>query len=317
MTNERHVSKCDETEIFKMLTIEPGMDMSSPEVQRAAIQTLEGGGLIYLPQGGFELSDRERELISNTTNILTQVPDVENGKPTIIFDPENGHIKKYHYAQIHGKMVRAQIKDTARSDLEAIMARYGQWTESVITQLFPSYRQGLDRKRVTYRPFARNSTQALHIDSSYGYPTQGRSMLRVFTNINPVDRLRIWQLGEPFEPFVQRFLPDVHVSGPSWFAALLARLGIVDGVKTKYDQYIAALRALGMRDKEYQASAPRKLMEFPAGSSWIAITDLVLHGAISGQHSLDQTFYLPVEAMNDPSRSPLRILERLTGEVLA
>jgi len=316
MINEQHVSKSDETEILKMLTIEPGMDMSSPEVQRAAIQTLEGGGLIYLPQGGFELSERERELISNTANILTQVPDVENGKPTIIFDPKNGHIKKYHYAQIHGKMVRAQIKDSARADLEAIMARYGQWTESVINQLFPGYRQTLDRKRVTYRPFARNSTQALHIDSSYGYPTQGRSMLRVFTNINPADRLRIWQLGEPFEPFVQRFLPGVHVKGPSWFSKLLAQLGIVDGVKTKYDQYIAALRALGMRDKEYQTTAPRKLMEFPAGSSWIAITDLVLHGAISGQHSLDQTFYLPVEAMNDPARSPLRILERLTGEAL-
>jgi len=316
MINEQHVSKSDETEILKMLTIEPGMDMSSPEVQRSAIQTLEEGGLIYLPKGGFELSERERELISNTANILTQVPDVENGKPTIIFDPKNGHIKKYHYAQIHGKMVRAQIKDTLRVDLEAIMARYGQWTESVITQLFPSYRQSLDRKRVTYRPFARNSTQALHIDSSYGYPTQGRSMLRVFTNINPADRLRIWQLGEPFEPFVQRFLPGVHVKSPSWFSKLLAQLGIVDGVKTKYDQYIAALRALGMRDKEYQTTAPRQLMEFPAGSSWIAITDLVLHGAISGQHSLDRTFYLPVEAMNDPARSPLRILERLTGEAL-
>jgi hypothetical protein len=316
MINEQHVSKSDETEILKMFSIEPGMNMSSPEVQRAAIQTLEGGGLIYLPKGGFELSERERELISDTANILTRVPDVENGKPTIIFDPKNGHIKKYHFAQIHGKMVRAQIKDAAYRDLEAIMARYGQWTENIITQLFPSYRQALDRKRVTYRPFARNSTQALHIDSSYGYPTQGKSMLRVFTNINPVGRLRVWQLGEPFEPFVQRFLSGVHVKGPSWFSKLLAQLGIVDGVKTKYDQYIAALRALGMRDKEYQSSAPRQLMEFPAGASWIAITDLVLHGAISGQHSLDQTFYLPVEAMNDPARSPLRILERLTGEAL-
>ena len=316
MMNEEPVARSKETGTAEILTIEPGTDLSAAEVQRMAIQTLESGGLIYLPQGGFELSERERSLISDTANILTRVPDVENGKPTIIFDPESGRIKKYHYAQIQGKMMRAQIKDSARPDLEAIMARYGQWTEHVITQLFPSYRQALDRKRITYRPFPRNSTQALHIDSSYGYPTQGRSMLRVFTNINPVDRLRIWQLGEPFEPFVERFLPDVKVSGPSWFSTLLARFGIIDGVKTQYDQYIAALRSLGMRDKEYQASAPRRLMEFPAGSSWIAITDLVLHGAISGQHSLDQTFYLPVEAMNDPSRSPLRILERLTGDVL-
>lgn len=316
MINEEHISKSEETEILKMLTIEPGVDLSVPELQRMAIETLEGGGVIYLPKGGFELSERERELISDTANILTQVPDVENGKPTIIFDPARGRIKKYHYAQVHGKMVRAQIKDAACPDIEAIMARYGKWTENVITQLFPTYQQALDRKRVTYRPFSRNSTQALHIDSSYGYPTQGRSMLRIFTNINPVNKLRIWQLGEPFEPFAQRFLPFVQVSEPSWFSSILARLGIVDGVKTKYDQYIAALRTLGMRDKEYQESAPRKLMEFPAGSSWITITDLVLHGAISGQHSLDQTFYLPVEAMSDPSRSPLRILERLTGKTL-
>ena len=316
MVNKEHVAVCEEAEILKMLTIEPGADLSAPELRREAIETLEGGGVIYLPRSGFELSERERELIADTANILTREPDVQDGRPTIIFDPARGRIKKYHYAQVRGKMMRAQVRDSARPDIEAIMARYGKWTEDVINQLLPSYQETLDRKRVTYRPFARNSTQSLHIDSSYGYPTQGRGMLRVFSNINPANRVRIWQLGEPFEPFVRRFLPSVRLSKPSWVSSILARLGIVDGTKTKYDRYVAALRALGIRDKEYQRTAPRRVMEFPVGSSWIAITDLVLHGAISGQHSLDRTFYLPVEAMNDPSRSSLRILERLTGEAL-
>ena len=316
MASSEHISMGEEAETAKVLTIEPGADLSAPEVRRMAIETLEGGGVIHLPQGGFELSGRERELVSDTSKILTREPDVEDGRPTIIFDPARGHIKKYHYAQVRGKMMRAQVRDTARSDVEAMMARYGRWAESMITELFPSYQGSLDRKRVTYRPFARSNIQSLHIDSSYGYPTQGRSMLRVFTNINPVSRPRIWQLGEPFEPFVRRFLPSVRLSKPTWISSILVRLGIVDGTKTKYDQYIAALRALGMRDKEYQRMAPHRVMEFPPGSSWIAITDLVLHGAVSGQHSLDQTFYLPVEAMNDPSHSSLRILERLTGETL-
>jgi hypothetical protein len=316
MANQAPVSVSEEGGTVKMLTIEPDADRSSPEVRRAAIETLEGGGVIYLPRSGFELSGQERELISDTNRILTRAPDVEDGRPTIIFDPARGRIKKYHYAQVRGKMMRAQVRNTARPDLEAIMMRYGQWAESVITQLFPGYQGALDRKRVTYRPFPRNSTQARHIDSSYGYPTQGRGMLRIFSNIHPTVRPRIWQLGEPFEPFVRRFLPAVHLTGPSWIASLLARLGIVDGPKTPYDQTIAALRGLGMRDKEYQRTAPQRVIEFPPGSSWIAITDLVLHGAMSGQHSLDQTFYLPVEAMNDPSRSSLRILERLTGKAL-
>lgn len=309
-------SVIEQTEILTVLTIEPETDLSGAELQRQAIETLEGGGVIHLPRSGFTLSERERELISNPANVLTHVPDVEDGRPTIIFDPARGHIKKYHYAQVRGKMMRAQVKDSARPDLQAAMVRYGKWTESVIDQLFPSYGKALERKRVTYRPFPRNSTQSLHIDSSYGYPTQGRCMLRVFSNINPVNRPRVWQLGEPFEPFVNRFLPSVRLRKPSWLSSILARVGIVDGAKTKYDQYIAALRALGIHDKEYQRTAPRTIMEFPAGSSWIAITDLVLHGAMSGQHSLDQTFYLPPGAMNDPSRSSLRILERMTGLTL-
>ncbi len=318
MKNTEHISANEEAGIVKILTIEPGTDGSDPEVRRTAIETLEGGGVIYLPKSGFELSERERELISDTGKILTRKPDYEDGRPTIIFDPARGHIKKYHYVKVRGKMwmMRAKIRDTARPDLDAIMGRYGEWAEGVIAKLFPDYQGALDRKRVTYRPFPRNNTQSLHIDSSYGYPTQGRGMLRVFSNIHPTIRPRIWQLGEPFESFVRRFLPSVHLSGQSWISSILARFGIVDGAKTKYDQYIAALRALGMHDKKYQKTAPRRIIEFPPGSSWIAITDLVVHGAMSGQHSLDQTFYLPVEAMKDPSHSSLRILERLTGEIL-
>ena len=119
-----HISICEEAETVKMLTIEPGTDLSAPEVRHTAIETLEGGGVIYLPRSGFELSERERELISDTANILTREPDVQDGRPTIIFDPARGRIKKYHYAQVRGKMMRAQVRDSARADIEAIMTRY-------------------------------------------------------------------------------------------------------------------------------------------------------------------------------------------------
>lgn len=41
MVNEEHVSVC-EAETVKMLTIEPGADLSTPEMRRIAIETLEG-----------------------------------------------------------------------------------------------------------------------------------------------------------------------------------------------------------------------------------------------------------------------------------
>jgi hypothetical protein len=66
-------------------------------------------------------------------------------------------------------------------------------------------------------------------------------------------------------------------------------------------------------DTAYQSAAPQLPFDFPPGSTWMAFTDQVSHAAMSGQHQLEQTFLLPVDAMLDPERSPLRILERLKG----
>ena len=48
----------------------------------------------------------------------------------------------------------------------------------------------------------------------------------------------------------------------------------------------------------------------------MAFTDQVSHAAMAGQFQLEQTFLLPIDAMLDPQRSPLRILERLIGRPL-
>jgi hypothetical protein len=69
-------------------------------------------------------------------------------------------------------------------------------------------------------------------------------------------------------------------------------------------------------DTEYQVAAPQSRFEFPPGSTWMAFTDQVSHAAMAGQFQLEQTFLLPIDAMLDPQRSPLRILERLVGRRL-
>jgi hypothetical protein len=42
----------------------------------------------------------------------------------------------------------------------------------------------------------------------------------------------------------------------------------------------------------------------------------VSHAAMAGQYQLEQTFLLPVDAMLDGERSPLRVLERLKERAL-
>jgi hypothetical protein len=293
-----------------------GVDLAAAEVRHEALETLEQGGVLWLPGGGFALEAAERELIADLGNFLVDEPEVGNGRPTIIYEPTRRRIARFNFAFAGKRLVRAVIKPTALPDLERMMARFSAWAGDLLATLAPAYPPAMDVDRVTYRPNQRHAVQPLHVDSAYGYPTQGRAMLRIFCNIDPLRRPRVWHIGEPFEAFARRFLPAAHPETPGWTSSLFARLGVVGGAKTPYDLLLAELRRLGKRSEEYQRTAPRRILEFQPGDCWIALTDLVLHGAISGQHSLDQTYFVPPTAMRDPSRSSLRILERLSGRRL-
>jgi hypothetical protein len=311
------VERAATAEILRLDTTR--LDLSAPAVRAAALETLESGGLVLLLGSRFALTTAERDLIANTRHIVRGIDDadIRDGKPTIIYEPWRGRIKRRRYAHARGRFARTDIAPAVRRPLESMMARFSTWATDLIAELFPSYPAALTQDRVTYRPHERNATQALHVDSSYGYPTEGRGMFRLFTNVDPSGRPRVWQVGEPFESFARRFVPGIRLREPGPIESLLSRIRIRRGRRTLYDDVIAELRLLGKRDREYQRTAPREIVTFPSGSSWLAITDLVPHGAVSGRHSLDQTFFLPATGMVDPHRSSLYILERLIGRQLA
>jgi hypothetical protein len=288
-----------------LLEIESGADLGAAATRAVVLDGVESGRIVLLRDISFELTPRERDLIQDTAVILPGQKERESriGRPTLILDPASGTIE------------RTKIQGEARREVEAMMRRFSAWAENMVATLLPTYSASLQRDRVTYRPCERSIPQGMHVDSSYGRPTRGRGMLRLFTNINVTGRPRVWQVGEPFEPFVQRFLPRTRRRSTfgTW---LLHRIGITRGRQTAFDRLMADIRRLAKSDAVYQQTGPREIIEFPSGASWLVITDLAVHGAISGQHSLDQTYFLPVTTMRDPARSSLRILERLTGRAL-
>jgi hypothetical protein len=154
----------------------------------------------------------------------------------------------------------------------------------------------------------RKDDRRLHIDAFPSWPTQGWRILRVFSNVHPTGTARLWQVGEPFEAFVARFLPWVPPFRPG-VAWLLERLRITRGRRTPYDHLMLALHDLAKGDEAYQRSAPRVDVAFPSGSTWMAYTDRVLHAVRAGQYLFEQTFHLPVTAMREPHQAPLGILE--------
>jgi hypothetical protein len=268
--------------------------------QTAALHALEDGQVLVLPRLGFTLEPAERAFL--TAGAL------DDSRKNVSFDPASG--------TAHGTAFTGD--ELAR--LSAMLDRYGRQTESLIRGLFPGYGPHLTRARTSFRPAEiagrayapRKDDKRLHVDAFPTRPMRGRRILRVFTNIAPDGTPREWRVGEPFADYAARFLPRARpgLPGQGW---VMARLGLTKGVRSRYDFLMLGLHDAGKLDAEYQASAPMAALSFAPGTTWLCLTDAVLHAAMAGRFALEQTFHIPVEAMAAPDKAPLRVLERLAG----
>lgn len=69
-------------------------------------------------------------------------------------------------------------------------------------------------------------------------------------------------------------------------------------------------------DMDYQKNGRQWQLDLQPGTTWMVFSDQTPHAAMSGQYMLEQTFLLDVESQKNPGLSPLRVLERLTGQSL-
>jgi len=268
-----------------------------------AMQALEQGRVLLFRALRFPLSPDEQRLLS---------PECA--------DPKSKNVS-YDFGKDEIRGTRLQ--DGARQDLTAMMRRFATRARDFASRLLPAYAKHLEMGRTSYRPVeirgrpssGTKDDSRLHVDAFASSPVQGRRILRLFANVNPLQQVRVWQLGEPFEKFAPRLLPQIRLPWPG-SAWLLRQLRVTKRRRTPYDHVMLGLHDRGKRDSNYQRTAPREEVNFPAGAVWMFFSDRVLHAALSGQYALEQTFYLPVEAMADQRDSPLRILENYYGRAL-
>ena len=275
-----------------------------PASRSRAAEVLESGGLIFLPQTPFRLNNSEQVLVDPAV----LAPKSKN----VSLDPATGEVGG------------TSLEGEAKTGMGAMIARYSAFAEGLIGELLPGYSAALQRRRTSFRPGAvetrslspRKDDRRLHVDAFPSSPVQGRRILRVFSNVDPMGRDRVWEVGEEdFESFAASL--KGRLQGRSELTrALLQTLRVTRGRRTAYDQAMLELHDIAKLDDAWQSAAPRSRIAFPSGSSWIVYTDASLHAALSGQHAFEQTYLLPVEAMYHPERSPLRALERVTGRAM-
>lgn len=271
--------------------------------QHRALTKLENGSVLYFPDLPFMMAEDEKAFLT---------PEFA--------DPSSKNIS--YYAARNKLWGVRRLTDEERNRMKSMLHRFSQHSLTLIKNLLPDYHQSLIQGRTSFRPVQvsdrktsyRKDDKRLHVDAFPSSPNQGKRIIRVFCNINPSED-RVWRLGEPFANVAKRFAPSIPKPFPG-SAALLEFLNITKSRRSLYDHYMLNIHDRMKEDEQYQQTVQQQEVRFPPASTWIVQTDHVSHAAMRGQHLLEQTFYLPVDAMRDPELSPLRILEKVTGKTL-
>jgi hypothetical protein len=274
----------------------------APAVTAEMTSALENGSVVMLPGLAFALSADERKLLD----------------PRIL-----GKAKNVSYTPATKKLGGTVCTGAEAETLRALIARYSSCAHQQMLALFPHYEKTLKVGRTSMRPAEiagrktswRSDDSRLHVDAFPTLPTYGERIIRVFCNVNPYGKPRVWRLGEPFEDVARRFLPGIKPPFPG-SAQVLHWLHLTKKLRSPYDHYMLQLHDAMKSNTEYQQSVGQTPIEFVPGTTWITFSDSVSHAALAGQHQFEQTFNLPVTAMLDVNKSPLRILERLTARPL-
>ena len=271
--------------------------------RQQAIGAMESGQVLFFPQLPFVLRAEENELLS---------PALSNGRAkNISLDPR-------------GKLKHIDVTPAQHELLQAMMERFARDSVGLVSNLFPGYAAKLERARTSYRPVeiagrtyspVKDDTR-LHVDAFPTRPMRGRRILRLFANINPNGKPRLWHVGEPFADMAAKILPKVR-EPIALTPFMLAAVGATRGRRSAYDNLMLGLHDNAKLDENYQHATVHNEIAFPAGSTWLCFTDQVMHAALAGQFVLEQTFHLDIDVMAEPARAPIKVLERMTGRTLA
>ncbi|HAY0632719.1 TPA: 3-deoxy-D-manno-oct-2-ulosonic acid (Kdo) hydroxylase [Serratia marcescens] len=270
----------------------------------SAVSELEQGKVLFLPELAFTLSEQEMPLLD----------------PALV-DPKRKNIS---YQPLSGKLTGVAVAE-CRQQVQQLLERYYQSCRQLIAGLLPEYQEALHHPTGSLRlhPVSawransswRKDDSRLHVDAFPSRPNYGERILRIFTNINPHGEHRQWRVGEPFPELAERFMPRLarYSAFSSW---LQHQVRITKTRRSHYDHLMLQLHDAMKADGDYQQQGPQLALAFPPGSSWICFSDQTPHAAMGGQFMLEQTFLLPVDKMQDPQRSPLKVLEQLRGQPL-
>jgi hypothetical protein len=279
---------------------------------------LEEGNILFFDNIPFDLPESDREFL------LSQKQSGFKGHKNVSYRPSQD-------------ILRGAAEDDPQEAkrLHELMRNYSQQVTRFLSTFLAPYAGHWSLDFATWRPLEEQNrdlplhkrNDLLHVDAFPSRPTKGSRILRCFTNINP-ERSRVWATTQGFEVLAERFALDAGLDRIARRAGspigaiqrgvgpLLRAVGVRGADRSPYDRFMLRFHDFLKENTDYQENWEKFRLEFPPFSTWMVFTDSVPHAALSGQYALEQTFIVPLEAMVEPQKSPLRVLEALCGQAL-
>jgi hypothetical protein len=212
------------------------------------------------------------------------------------------------------------------------MRDYSAGVVRMLSRLLPDYAAKWKLDYASYRPYEEENrdlplhkrNDLVHTDACPSRPTHGGMILRCFTNVNP-EQPRVWSTTARFPTLAREYaqaagLPKIVSSASSPLRKGLISLKNAVGLRapnhSAYDLFMLQFHDFLKENTAFQTQAEKFRTDFPPLSTWITFTDMVPHAVLSGRYALEQTFIVPVGALFDPAKSPVRVLESIAGTSL-
>src|SRR5580704_4778178 len=147
------------------------------DLQQTAVAALESGQVLFFPGLAFKLKDGESRFLT----------------PELVGDSKN-----VSYSFATRKIGHCACADADKPAVAEMMHRFCGQAKALIENLLPAYQLKLMMGRASLRPVEaagraqswRKDDTRLHVDSFPATPLNGKRILRVFTNVNPIGRPR-------------------------------------------------------------------------------------------------------------------------------
>jgi 3-deoxy-D-manno-oct-2-ulosonic acid (Kdo) hydroxylase len=275
---------------------------------------LEAGNILFFSRPPFAIPQDDREFLLGQTQTSSAL------HKNVAYRPAEDRITGL-----------AKSENVEASRLRLILKNYSQHAAQFLGELLSPYKGKWKLDFASFRPLEERGRSARlharndlpHFDSFPTRPTNGDRILRFFTNLNPAQN-RVWNTSQTFEAIGPHFaksigLPRARSNNPlaRGMRGLAGALRLPGAHRSPYDNFMHRCHNAMKEDASFRESCPKQRWEFPPGSSWIVFTDCVSHAVLAGQYALEQTFLISRQAMVEPDRSPIAILERIAGYPLS